>query len=118
VSAGAVRAGVLMVCVGGIAGMIAASAAGNDPVALTFGLVTAAAIACLMVATAVTMPSRGTGPDEVQAQRVEELVARLVSTGADEADVRALVGEAVRLGREAPPGKRDTPGRGARRTHP
>src|SRR4029077_2806282 len=78
-------------------------------VALTFGLVTAVAVLCLMVATAVTAPvtgpattASGTPFDEAQAARVEELVGRLVAQGAPEAAVRGLVGEAVRLGRGMP----------------
>lgn len=78
--------------------MIVGSIADNNAVALTFGLVTAAAVTCLIVATAVAAPK---GDDvEVRGARVEELVGRLVAAGADEAQLRELVGEAVRLGRE------------------
>ncbi|MBV8162528.1 MAG: hypothetical protein JO265_16540 [Acidimicrobiia bacterium] len=104
--AGVVRWVVIAVCVAGVAGMIAGSVADNNDVALTFGLITAAAVVCLMVATAVSPP---TGPvraatfDEGQAARVEELVARLVADGAREDAVRELVGEAVRLGRGSRP---------------
>jgi hypothetical protein len=96
---------VIGVCAVGIAGMIGGSAADNSDLALTFGLITVAAILCLIVATAVSGPatgSDGTGPfDEGQAARVEHLVERLVADGAPENDVRELVGEAVRLGRGA-----------------
>ena len=54
---GAVRGAVIVVCVGGIAGMIIGSVADNNAVALTFGLVTAAAVACLIVVTAVSAPT-------------------------------------------------------------
>jgi hypothetical protein len=94
-----VRRVVIGVCVVGIGGMIGGSVADNNAVALTFGLVTAAAVACLIVATAVSPPV-ARSYDETQAARVEELVGRLVTTGADEAAVRALVKEAVRLGNE------------------
>jgi hypothetical protein len=93
-----VRRVVIGVCVIGIAGMIAGSVADNSAVALTFGLVTAAAVACLIVATAVSPPTTATF-DEDGAARVEDQVGRLVAAGADEAAVRALVREAVRLGR-------------------
>jgi hypothetical protein len=109
VTPGAVRAAVLVVCGAGIAGMIIGSVADNNAVALTFGLVTAAAVACLIVVTAVTAPTAAR-TDE-RAERVEELIQGLVSAGADEEDVRALVREAVGLGERVP-------GRGARRTHP
>jgi hypothetical protein len=93
-----VRRFVLAVCVAGIAGMIIGSARGDNGVALTFGLVTAAAIACLMVATAVSRgaPARS-GSDA--AARVEDLSRQLVDAGAPEAVVRELVREAVRIGR-------------------
>lgn len=52
----AVRRVVVVVGALGIAGMIAGSIADNNGVALTFGLVTAVAVLCLMVATAVGGP--------------------------------------------------------------
>lgn len=102
-----VRWVVIGVCVAGIAGMIVGSVADNNDVALTFGLITAAAVLCLMVATAVTPPaatsmaSKTTAFDERQAALVEQLVERLVDDGAREDAVRELVGEAVRLGKGA-----------------
>jgi hypothetical protein len=98
VSARAVRRVVVAVCVVGIAGMIAGSVADDNDVALTFGLLTAAAVVCLMVATAVGGSAEG-ALDEDQARRVEDLVGDLVAGGAEEARVRELVAEAVRLGR-------------------
>ena len=99
----AIRRVVVGVCVLGIAGMIVGSVADDNGVALTFGLLTAGAVACLMVATAVAGPTQagGRGPavDEVQAARVERLVAQVVAAGAEEPLVRALVKAAVRLGR-------------------
>ncbi|MDQ6927922.1 MAG: hypothetical protein M3159_04575 [Actinomycetota bacterium] len=93
-----VRRFVLAVCAVGIAGMIVGSVAGDNGVALTFGLLTAAAIACLMVATAVAgdTPVRA---DDDAAARVEELSRQLVEGGAPTASVEELVREAVRLGR-------------------
>lgn len=104
----AVRRVVIAVCAAGIAGMIVSSVTEHDGAALTFGLVTTAAVLCLVVATAVTRgaPGTPTAPDEAQAARVEQLVGRLMAGGADEAEVRALVGEAVRLGRGRPAGRR------------
>jgi hypothetical protein len=96
---------VIGVCVAGIAGMIVGSVADNNDVALTFGLITAAAVLCLMVATAVSPPTTTAAAaafDEGQAARVEALVARLVADGVPEDKVRELVGEAVRLGRGTP----------------
>jgi hypothetical protein len=94
---------VVAVCVLGVAGMIVSSITDDTGAALTFGLVTAAAVACLMVASAVAGPGAGRPlpPDEVQAERVEGLVRQVVAAGAEEPLVRTLVREAVRLGRGA-----------------
>jgi hypothetical protein len=113
VSARAVRLVVLAICAAGIAGMVVGSVADDNAVALVFGLVTAAAVACLIVATAVAGGAGVAGsPDEDQGRRVEELVAGLVGRGADEAEVRELVREAVQLGR----GRPNSPRRGAAQT--
>jgi hypothetical protein len=101
VSPVAVRRLVIGVCVAGIAGMIVSSIADNTGAALTAGLVTAIAVLCLIVATAVTA-ARGVGIDELLAADVEERVAELVDAGADEAAVRRLVRAAVHLGRAQP----------------
>ncbi|MGH9179519.1 MAG: hypothetical protein ACRD0N_13320, partial [Acidimicrobiales bacterium] len=118
VSLTAVRWIVTAVCALGIAGMIVASVNDNNDAALTFGLLTSAAVVCLVVATAVaksgasaaaaaarsrTAPPPPLPLDEAQAAAVEAGVQRLVAAGADEAEVRALVGEAVRLGRGGAP---------------
>ena len=91
----------MAVCVLGIVGMIVSSVNDNNGAALTFGLLTTAAVICLVVATAVTRPAGGAPPGtkERQAALVEDLVAQLVAGGADESEVRRLVGESVRLGR-------------------
>ena len=104
-SARAVRRIVLVVCVAGIAGMIASSIADNNGAAMTFGIVTAVAVLCLMVATSVTGGGRVPVPAEAEArgERVEAMVRELIDAGADEQRVRSLVGEAVRLGRAQQP---------------
>ncbi|MDP9070942.1 MAG: hypothetical protein M3N68_06615 [Actinomycetota bacterium] len=97
-----VRRIVVVVCLGGVAGMIVASVAGSNGAALTFGLITATAVLCLMVATAVSGGATAAlGGDERQAAGVEAMVERLVAHGADETDVRELVEQAVRLGRSS-----------------
>ena len=100
-SPGVVRRIVIAVCVAGIAGMIVSSIADNTGAALTAGLVTAIAVLCLIVATAVTA-AQGVGVSELLASEVEERVEALVADGADEARVRDRVGAAVRLGRAQP----------------
>ena len=74
------------------------SIADRTGAATTFGLVTAVAVLCSVVATSVAAGS-GTADAESLGERVEERVLRLVADGADEVTVRALVREAVRLGR-------------------
>jgi len=94
----AVRALVLAVFVGGIAGMIASSIADSNGWALAFGLLTAGAALCLITVTAAT--GGGTVVDaEAVGAELEQRIDRLVAAGADEQEVRALVAEAVRLGR-------------------
>jgi hypothetical protein len=103
----------MVVCVVGIAGMIIGSVSDDNGLALTFGLVTAAAVVCLMVATAVSTPGTNAAPagassrafDEAQGARVEELIQRLTARGAPEDEVRTLVREAVRLGGNRPYGR-------------
>jgi hypothetical protein len=96
----AVRYVVIGLCAVGIIGMIVASAAGNNNGwVVTFGLLAAVSIVVLMAFSAA---SRNSGPapvDESIAERVERQVRGLVETGADEAAVRDLVRDAVRLGR-------------------
>ncbi|MBW3555625.1 MAG: hypothetical protein KY454_01675 [Actinobacteria bacterium] len=99
----AVRRVVLAVCVAGIGGMIASSIAGNNGAALTFGLTTAVAVLCLMVATAVSTAGAGRHPDDAVTTdalgaEVEARVEGLVGQGCEEAAVRALVRDAVRFG--------------------
>ena len=98
------------VCVTGIAGMIVSSILNHNGAAVTFGLITAVAVLCSMVATAVAgggagrVGPGGPGPaPEALAPLVEEKIRLLVEAGAEEVSVRALVGEAVRLGRSLPP---------------
>jgi hypothetical protein len=95
-----VRRLVIVTCVGGIAGMIAGSIADNNAIAMTFGLLTAVAVLCLIVVTAVTRPA---DPAEVEAAgaAVEARIAELVEDGVPEGRLRDLVRAAVDLGRGA-----------------
>lgn len=94
----AVRALVLVVFAGGIAGMIVSSIADSNGWALTFGLLTAGAALCLITVTAAT--GGGTAVDAEQlGAALEARIERLVAAGADEDEVRALVTDAVRFGR-------------------
>jgi len=99
---------VLAVCGVGIAGMIVTSATRHNGAAITFGLITAVAVICQMVATTVINEARGlpgapisTAAAELEqaAARLEASIGQLVDAGAEEAAVRDLVRQAVRLGR-------------------
>jgi hypothetical protein len=104
ISLRAVRVATITVCVTGIAGMIVSSALNHNGAAITFGILTAIAIICSMVATsavaaATRSPDDVDAPTDALATIVEQQVNQLVEAGADEEAVRQLVGEAVRLGR-------------------
>jgi multisubunit Na+/H+ antiporter MnhB subunit len=101
VSPKAVRRLVVAVFVLGVAGIIAFSIADEPDAALASGLLTAAAAIVLIAVTAVTTPRRAADP-EALAERLEDRVRALVASGADEAEVRSLVGDAVALGRTRP----------------
>jgi ApbE superfamily uncharacterized protein (UPF0280 family) len=107
-----VRGVTLGICVAGIAGMIVTSIGGHNGAAITFGLITAVAIVCSMVSTAVAADTahrlsdrddaEGTEhrfPVERLAEIVEDQIQAMVSAGVDEDALRALVGESVRMGR-------------------
>ncbi len=99
----AVRRVVIAVCVAGIAGMIVSSIADNNGAALTAGLVTAVAVLCLIVATAVTGGKVAADAHlEQLAADVEDHVQHIVAQGADEAAARDLVRAAVKLGKARP----------------
>jgi hypothetical protein len=96
------RVVVIVLCAGGIIGMIVASVAGNNNGwVVTFGLLTAVSIVVLMAfsAAANRAPAAGAGADEELAAQVEGRIRGLVETGADETAVRDLVRDAVSLGR-------------------
>lgn len=83
--------------------MIAGSVADEQGVALTAGLISAAAVLCLMVATAVggrTQDAEAASRKAAsrKAESIEARVAGLVAAGCDEGELRALVAEAVELG--------------------
>jgi hypothetical protein len=95
------RVVVIILCAGGITGMIVASVAGNNNGwVVTFGLLTAVSVVVLMAfsAAANRAPAGGTIDEELAGQ-VEDRIRVLVETGADETAVRDLVRDAVLLGR-------------------
>ena len=99
VSLKVVRAIVIAVCVAGIGGMVAGSLADNNGAAVTSGLIAAVAVLVLMTATLAARAGAAAPVDEQRAERVENRVKELIEAGAAEEAVRALVADAVRLGR-------------------
>ena len=84
----------------GIPSLIVSSIAGNNEGwVLTFGMVTAIAAIILMAVSASTNDRRLDAFDEVAAERLETRVRALVDAGADENEVRAVVRDAIDLGR-------------------
>lgn len=110
-----IRRIVLVVFLGGIAGMIVGSVEDNNGFAVSFGIVTAVAALCLMLVTSVAPAGslarsrgRGRGQDDelvdpVVAADVEARIGELVRRGADELEVRQLVRRAIDLGRHRTP---------------
>jgi hypothetical protein len=96
----AIRWVLTAICAGGIAGMIATSIADASGGSLAFGLLTAAAAFGLILVTAVTNGGRARSDDEL-AEALEDRIDVLVERGADERALRALVRDAVRLGRQS-----------------
>ena len=92
-----------VVFVAGIAGMIITSVNGNNEgYVLTIGSTTAIAAIVLLTSSAVTRREGIDAFDDVVAERVEGRVNALVESGADEEAVRALVRDALQLGRSRP----------------
>ena len=94
----------MVVCLGAIAGMIVASIADNTGAAITFGLVAAVAVVCLILVTATAGPAGFAARvvDEEAAADVERRVTALAAAGVDEPELRALVRAARRMERRSP----------------
>ena len=89
-----------VVFVAGIAGIIIASVNGNNAgVVLSIGLCIVLAAVALLTIGAVGGRDRIDVFDEADAERLEGQVSALVEAGADEGAVRALVRDAMKLGR-------------------
>jgi len=116
----AIRIVVVVVCIGGVAGMIVTSATDHNGAAITFGIITAVAILCQMAVTTALNEATGAPsapldprlpapatPLDAEAAALEHRIEGLVADGAQESAVRDLVRQAVHLGRltstSAPP---------------
>ena len=95
-----IRRACAAVFVGGIAGLIISSIAGNNEgVVITIGITTAVAALVLLTVSTVTASERIEVFDEARAEALEREVQALVDGGADERAVRDLVRRAMQLGR-------------------
>lgn len=84
----------------GIPAIIVSSIRGNNEGwVLTFGMITAVAALILIAVSAVTTTRRIDAFNDVVAERIEQRVQILVQAGADEAEVRALIRDAIDLTR-------------------
>ncbi|MEY4162292.1 MAG: hypothetical protein RI939_1021 [Actinomycetota bacterium] len=87
-----------VIFVAGIAGIIVTSINGNNAGwVLTIGMVTAVAAVVLIAVTAALPRPRIDVFDDVVAERIEQRIAVLVAAGADEAEARALVRDALEM---------------------
>jgi hypothetical protein len=87
-----------VIFVSGIAGIIVTSINGNNAGwVLTIGMVTAVAAVVLIAVTAALPRPRIDVFDDVVAERIEQRIAALVAAGADEAEARALVRDALEM---------------------
>jgi hypothetical protein len=98
VPAAAIRVTAMIVCGAGIVGMIIGSIADSNAVAVTFGLITAAAALCLIAISAVAPPKHSRAINEADAEALENAIQGLVAAGADEDTVRRLVRKALDVG--------------------
>jgi hypothetical protein len=95
-----VRVMAAVVWVAGIAGMIVSSIRGNNNGwVVTCGMATALASIVLLSVSAATRRDPIDVFDEALAEQLDDEVNALVDAGADEAAVRTLVRNAIRLGR-------------------
>jgi hypothetical protein len=98
VPAVAIRVAAMIVCGAGIVGMIIGSIADSNAVAVTFGLIAAAAALCLIAISAVAPPRQSHAINEADAEALEHAIQALVAGGADEDAVRRLVRKALDVG--------------------
>ena len=92
----------VIVFVGGIAGLIISSIAGNNVgVVTTIGLITSLAAIVLLTASTVANRQRIDAFNDALAEQVEGQIGALVTGGAKEDTVRKLVRDAINLGRSA-----------------
>ena len=107
-----IRRIVVLVFVGGIAGMIVGSIKDNNGFAISFGIVTAVAALCLMLVTSVApegslkrsradAKAQAATMDPEVAADLEARIEALVEAGADELEIRQLVRRAIDVGHGA-----------------
>lgn len=91
-----------VVFVGGIAGLIISSIAGNNVgVVTTIGLITSLAAIVLLTASTIAANKRIDAFDDAVAEQLERNVDALIASGTNEDSLRAIVRDAINLGRSA-----------------
>ena len=91
-----------VVFVGGIAGLIISSIAGNNVgVVTTIGLITSLAAIVLLTASTIAANKRIDAFDDAVAEQLERNVDALSASGTNEDSLRAIVRDAINLGRSA-----------------
>jgi hypothetical protein len=97
----AFRIACAVVFVAGIVTMIVTSIVSNNMgVMVTTGVLTAVAALVLLAVTAATEGKPFGGiTDDLAAERLERRIEALVATGVDEAELRGIVRESIKLGR-------------------
>ena len=91
-----------VVFVSGIGGLIISSIAGNNVgVVTTIGLITSLAAIVLLTASTIAANKRIDAFDDAAAEQLERNVDALIASGTNEASLRAIVRDAINLGRSA-----------------
>ena len=91
-----------VIFVSGIAGLIISSIAGNNVgVVTTIGLITSLAAIVLLTASTIAANKRIDAFDDAAAEQLERNVDALIASGTNEASLRAIVRDAINLGRSA-----------------
>jgi hypothetical protein len=88
-----------VIFIAGIPSLIISSILDNNGAVITFGLITAITAVVLVAISTVGTTERIDVFDDALAERVEQRIAELVATGADEQQVRLLVRESIELAR-------------------
>ncbi len=95
-----IRISCAIIFLGGLVGIIVSSIAGNNEgVVLTFGIAISVAAVVLIAVSATTTKERLDVFEDAVAEQLEARITYLVTAGANEEEVRSLVRDSIRIGR-------------------